>query len=440
MPISTPFRAPIPNKWFNILYAQQPNGQTPLREGLSRVGRYFAGKNDGPNAGMIPSSALDPVQYACQQNFSILTTDGYWNSPGGSIGGYKLVYTDVMDNQDGDIAEVSTPLDKDGHSQGLAIGARPIYDGTISQSGTIWDARNRYSLANCTWFYKSTNQALRYQTVINRTTAQTNKTDSQVAQSTAQTRQTTYRTQRQDKQLKMSTEQNQQETWEIRRSTLQVQMTTLQNTASIWAVTRTRYQDYQTSDVVKKVETRLQTRSRTVTKTTLQNLATTSVVQKTQVIYSKSTNSPRKTQTQNLESSVQAKQSTDQWMECNGAGFDCQPAPSCTAVPEVRTCVHNVTTDIPVETCTPQTAAVGNNWITKTCNYPAATNYVNQGIENACVPQTATSPNWITKTCPAPNSFVNQPAESCTAQTGNSVQRLADDFVPRRRDHRPRQR
>jgi hypothetical protein len=39
-----------PNRWFNILYAQQPNGQTPLREGLSRVGRYYAGKNDGPNS------------------------------------------------------------------------------------------------------------------------------------------------------------------------------------------------------------------------------------------------------------------------------------------------------------------------------------------------------------------------------------------------------
>jgi Tfp pilus tip-associated adhesin PilY1 len=406
-----------PNKWFNILYAQQPNGQTPLREGLSRVGRYFAGKNDGPNAGMIPSSALDPVQYACQQNFSILTTDGYWNSPGGSIGGYKLVYTDVMDNQDGDIAEVSTPLDKDGHSQGLAIGARPIYDGTISQSGTIWDARNRYSLANCTWYYKSTNQALRYQTVINRTTAQTNKTDSQVAQSTAQTRQTTYRTQRQDKQLKMSTEQNQQETWEIRKSTLQVVKNTTQNTASIWAVTRMKFQDYQTSDVVKTTAWQLETRSRTATKTTTQHKQTTSLTQKTQIIYSMATSSPRQTQSQNLRTSVQAKQSTDQWVECNGAGFDCQPAASCTAVPEVRTCVHNVTTDVPIQTCTPQTAAAGNNWITKTCSYPAATNYSNVGVQT-CTPQTAAVGNdWVELTC-ATNNFTNQPVNSCTAQTG----------------------
>lgn len=408
-----------PNKWFNILYAQQPNGQTPLREGLSRVGRYFAGKNDGPNAGMIPSSALDPVQYACQQNFSILTTDGYWNSPGGSIGGYKLVYSDVMDNQDGDIAEVSTPLDKDGHSQGLAIGARPIYDGTISQSGTIWDARNRYSLADCSWWYKTTNQALRYQTVINRTTTQTKLKNVTVSKETAQTLQHTYRSQRHDKQLKMSTEQNQQETWQILKNTLQVQMTTLQNTASRWAVTRMKFQDYQTSDVLKTTAWQLETRSRTALKTTTQHKQTTTITQKTQVWYTQATNQPRKTQSQNLETSVQAKQSTDQWMECNGAGFDCQPAQSCTAVPEVRTCVHNVTTDVPIETCTPQTAAVGNNWITKTCSYPAATNYVNRGIQNACVDQTATSPNWITKTCPAPNSFVNQPAAGCSDQTGN---------------------
>ena len=70
-------------KWYNILYAQVPSGSTPLPLALSRGGRYFGGKNDGINKGMIPAQANDPVQYSCQQNFALLTTDGYWNQRAG---------------------------------------------------------------------------------------------------------------------------------------------------------------------------------------------------------------------------------------------------------------------------------------------------------------------------------------------------------------------
>lgn len=41
---------------------------TPLRNGLDRVGQYFDN-----------NSSNDPIQYECQQNFSVLLTDGYWN-------------------------------------------------------------------------------------------------------------------------------------------------------------------------------------------------------------------------------------------------------------------------------------------------------------------------------------------------------------------------
>jgi type IV pilus assembly protein PilY1 len=72
------------NAFFNMLYSIQPSGGTPLREALSRAGRYFAGKSDGINSGMINnSSRLDPVQFSCQKNFSILSTDGYWNGNAG---------------------------------------------------------------------------------------------------------------------------------------------------------------------------------------------------------------------------------------------------------------------------------------------------------------------------------------------------------------------
>jgi type IV pilus assembly protein PilY1 len=61
---------------YSTFYSQVANHSTPLRSALARAGRYFAGKHDKINSGMTD----DPVQYSCQQNFVLLTTDGYWNS------------------------------------------------------------------------------------------------------------------------------------------------------------------------------------------------------------------------------------------------------------------------------------------------------------------------------------------------------------------------
>ena len=55
--------------WFNKLYGARAARETPLRAALSRLGRMYAGTVQG----------WDPVQYSCQQNFAILSTDGYWN-------------------------------------------------------------------------------------------------------------------------------------------------------------------------------------------------------------------------------------------------------------------------------------------------------------------------------------------------------------------------
>lgn len=61
----------------NSLYSYEWQAQgTPLRQGLERVGEYY--KTTGSDA---------PIIHACQQNFSILFTDGYWNggNPVGAI-------------------------------------------------------------------------------------------------------------------------------------------------------------------------------------------------------------------------------------------------------------------------------------------------------------------------------------------------------------------
>jgi type IV pilus assembly protein PilY1 len=74
--------------FYTKLYAQATNGGTPLREALSRIGRYYGGLNAGINTGMIPAAVNDPVQYSCQTNYALLTTDGYWNGATGvNLGG-----------------------------------------------------------------------------------------------------------------------------------------------------------------------------------------------------------------------------------------------------------------------------------------------------------------------------------------------------------------
>jgi type IV pilus assembly protein PilY1 len=58
--------------WFATLKAKTcAVGGTPLQKGLSAAGRYYAGKIH---------TTSDPIQYSCQKNFTILSTDGYWNN------------------------------------------------------------------------------------------------------------------------------------------------------------------------------------------------------------------------------------------------------------------------------------------------------------------------------------------------------------------------
>lgn len=61
---------------------------TPLRRGLERVGRYFSN---------YYSSYDDPIISACQQNYAILFTDGYW--------GGDPAFTSAIDDEDGDGAD-----------------------------------------------------------------------------------------------------------------------------------------------------------------------------------------------------------------------------------------------------------------------------------------------------------------------------------------------
>lgn len=109
--------------WYKKFYANDPDGSTPLREALSRVGRHYAGITTGINAGM----SEDPIQYECQQNFALLTTDGYWNGNKG-----QKTNGNEVGNQDNQNSGYST----------RAVGA---YDGGgDSRSNTLADVAMYY--------------------------------------------------------------------------------------------------------------------------------------------------------------------------------------------------------------------------------------------------------------------------------------------------------
>jgi type IV pilus assembly protein PilY1 len=92
--------------FYSSLYTETPSDYTPLRASLSKVGRYYAKK--------ISGQTYDPVEYACQRNYTILSTDGYWND-NIETGGYvpKDLAGNAVGNQDWNEA-------------------RPMYDGATA--------------------------------------------------------------------------------------------------------------------------------------------------------------------------------------------------------------------------------------------------------------------------------------------------------------------
>jgi len=80
--------------FYNLLYAQTDHGSTPLRAALSRAGRHYANVTSGINSGM----STDPITHSCQQNFALLTTDGYWNDS--SSEARDVSTTGTVGNQD----------------------------------------------------------------------------------------------------------------------------------------------------------------------------------------------------------------------------------------------------------------------------------------------------------------------------------------------------
>jgi type IV pilus assembly protein PilY1 len=125
-----PFDNSQKQSWYEKLFAVSANGGTPLRTALSSVGRHFAGKKTLGND--------DPMQYACQQNFTLLTTDGYWNDTSNPV---RINGSTAIGNLDGAATGTVRPqLDSSNKSNTLADVSKYFYDTDIRDS----------SLSNCT--------------------------------------------------------------------------------------------------------------------------------------------------------------------------------------------------------------------------------------------------------------------------------------------------
>ncbi len=118
------FNAAQRTLWYNQLYSISPNGGTPLRDSLKYDGEYFK------TGRMFGTSSSDPVQASCQQNFAILSTDGYWNGVSPSLG-----------NQDRTVPTLPQPV------TGLTAGAQwpaPFYEGPVPTFNTLADVSMYY--------------------------------------------------------------------------------------------------------------------------------------------------------------------------------------------------------------------------------------------------------------------------------------------------------
>ncbi len=473
LPISD-FNSTQRTAWFNKVFSQVPRGSSPTRQGLARVGRHYAGMTDGINTGMPE----DPVQYSCQQNFVIATTDGYWNAGAETVGPVKIDGTTLVGQQDGTLTSNSgnTP--------------RPIWDGTNDNTRIVTDKTNQYSYAPCTsdWYNlatsrvdlstsqttRSTTQNLQSTSQILKTSVQNFFTDTVNLRSTAQVTQSTAQNLSATIQRLETSVQNLQSTTQTRRTTLQnffstqqilqssaqVTLSTSQSirretvrrqrvdqtTQSSSQVVRNTSQNVQNTvqnrqSSVQNLESRTQnfltrvqvTQTITqITQSTTQNLQSTvqNRQSQTQILQSttqdlastsqlnRSTSQINTSTSQNTKTDTQVRQSTSQILSCSAITEICTPVASCTAGGNI-TCQTVVTGPTLVASCTAAAASAANTYTATTC----APTAVGPTPVQTCTPVAATAGNSYTTTSCNVVATGPTPSSACTPATaaaGNS--------------------
>lgn len=136
--------------WYTEFYEQDPGGGTPLRSALATAGRIFAGKNP-----LGFASTDDPMQYSCQQNFALLTTDGYWNS--NSPSSMKRINGSTnVGNVDNAVSAGLGLYDGNGSARSCPSATASNCLGSTSVSGDASKYSSADTLADVAYYYYST--------------------------------------------------------------------------------------------------------------------------------------------------------------------------------------------------------------------------------------------------------------------------------------------
>ena len=307
--------------WFDKLFSQKTGGSSPTREGLARVGRHYAGKHDGINTGMPE----DPVQYSCQQNFTIMTTDGYWNDNAETVGAGPVGMDGktLVGQQDGTLDALTTNTDPG--IVNVNGTPRPIWDGVPDGQKVTTNKSNSYKYSPCGVYFNqtdtqvsvastqttiATSQTTQSTTQNLQSTSQVLKTSLQNLQSTTQTAQSTVQNLQSTNQNLQSTNQNLQSTVQTQRSTIQNRQSTNQNLRNTSQNVQNTSQTFdmrtwteQTVEIIRQSTTQMrQSTSQTVQNTSQSRKATNQNLQ--------STTQTRQSTNQNLQSTTQLTQST----------------------------------------------------------------------------------------------------------------------------------
>lgn len=136
--------------WYGKLYGASPDNRTPLREALSNAGRIYANKVTS----LYGETVNDPVQYSCQKNFALLSTDGYWNDNEGiQVDGSTAIGNQDMSeprpyNDGGSEANIYTTTitvsasNSSDNISHITVGGVEILSGTADASGGGFGSRS----------------------------------------------------------------------------------------------------------------------------------------------------------------------------------------------------------------------------------------------------------------------------------------------------------
>lgn len=125
------FRGDNREEWFEHLFTARGELGTPLRSAVKSAGEYYKrSDSNGPYGGHLDHNNQ---QFQCRQNFSIVTTDGFWNGSSPNVGN--------ADNTSG--PTINGPIGDDGEPTGtFRYSPEEPYEG--SPSNTLADVAMHY--------------------------------------------------------------------------------------------------------------------------------------------------------------------------------------------------------------------------------------------------------------------------------------------------------